>query len=231
MRFAIVVFPGSNCDRDCHHVLARVLHQPAEFVFHKERALPRTDCVILPGGFSYGDYLRPGAIARFSPILEDVVRFAQNGGLVFGICNGFQVMLEAGLLPGAMRPNRHGRFLCRDVFVRVENAKTALTGRVREGQVLQIPIAHADGNYYAPADVLDEMKRHRQILFRYVDRKGRVRDEANPNGSVENIAGVMNRAGNCFGMMPHPERASEAILRSEDGRALFESLIATGGSR
>jgi len=159
------------------------------------------------------------------------VRFAQNGGLVFGICNGFQVMLEAGLLPGAMRPNRHGRFLCRDVFVRVENAKTALTGRVREGQVLQIPIAHADGNYYAPADVLDEMKRHRQILFRYVDRKGRVRDEANPNGSVENIAGVMNRAGNCFGMMPHPERASEAILRSEDGRALFESLIATGGPR
>lgn len=225
MRFAIVVFPGSNCDRDCHYVVERVLGQEARFVFHKERALPGTDCVILPGGFSYGDYLRSGAIARFSPIVEDVIRFANAGGLVLGICNGFQILLEAGLLPGAMLPNAGGRFCCRDVFVRVENARTALTGQCREGEVLRIPIAHAEGRYHAPAEVLTEMKRAGQVLFRYVDHRGRLQESANPNGSLEHIAGIMNRQGNCFGMMPHPERASEGVLGSEDGRLLFESLV------
>lgn len=225
MRFAIIVFPGSNCDRDCAHVVGGVLRQEVRFVFHKERALPPTDCVVLPGGFSYGDYLRSGAIARFSPILGDVVRFAEGGGLVLGICNGFQILLEAGLLPGAMRPNDSGRFVCRDVFLRVENADTALTRACRPGQVLSIPIAHAEGRYHAPPDVLEQMARAGQVLFRYVDRKGRTRESANPNGSVDHIAGVMNRQGNCFGMMPHPERASERVLGSEDGRLLFESLI------
>ncbi len=229
MRFAIVVFPGSNCERDCAHVLDAVLRQDVRFVFHKERALPASDCVILPGGFSYGDYLRPGAIARFSPIMADIVRFAHAGGLVFGICNGFQVMVEAGLLPGALLRNEQGRFVCRDVFVRVENAGTALTRMCTPGQVLRLPVAHAEGRYYAPAETLDEMRRSGQILFRYVDRRGQTRDAANPNGSLDHIAGVMNRQGNCFGMMPHPERASEAVLGGVDGRVLFESLIRTIG--
>jgi len=206
-------------------VLSRVLGQEARFVFHKEKSLPATDCVVLPGGFSYGDYLRSGAIARFSPLMDDIVRFAGDGGLVLGICNGFQVMLEAGLLPGAMRPNRDGRFICRDVTLKVENRDTPLTRLADPERLLTIPIAHADGNYYAPGDVLDEVEEEGQVLFRYVDSRGRARDRANPNGSVGNIAGVMNRDGNCFGMMPHPERASEACLGSVDGLALFESLI------
>lgn len=227
MRFAIIVFPGSNCDRDCEHVLGRVLGQDVRLVFHKARALPPTDCVVLPGGFSYGDYLRSGAIARFSPIMADVVRFANAGGLVLGICNGFQTLLEAGLLPGAMRLNASGRFVCRDVFLRVENADTALTRGCRPHQVLRIPVAHAEGRFHAPLEVLDEMRRAGQILFRYVDREGRTLDSANPNGSVDHIAGIMNREGNCFGMMPHPERASEVVLGSEDGLLLFESLVST----
>jgi len=230
MRFSIVVFPGSNCDRDCHHVLGRVLGERVEYVFHKERHLPATDCVVLPGGFSYGDYLRSGAIARFSPIMEDVVRFAKGGGLVLGICNGFQVMLEAGLLPGAMRPNDSGRFVCRDVTLRVENADTALTRGLDRGELLRIPIAHAEGNYYAPADLLREIEEGGQVLFRYVDDKGRASPEANPNGSAGNIAGIMNKEGNCFGMMPHPERASEAVLGSKDGLALLKALAQAGGT-
>lgn len=229
MRFAVIVFPGSNCDRDCEHVLKNVLGQEVTMVFHKERRLPKTDCVILPGGFSYGDYLRPGAIARFSPIVEDVVRFCEAGGLVLGICNGFQTLVEAGLLPGALMQNRSGRFVCKDTFVRVENQDSPLTLLTREGQILRLPIAHAEGLYFAREEVLAEMKRHGQILFRYVDEKGHVTDRANPNGSVENIAGVMNKEKNCFGMMPHPERASEKILGSEDGKVLFESLIAWHG--
>lgn len=224
-----MVFPGSNCDRDCYHVLANVLRQDARYVFHKEKVLPAVDCVILPGGFSYGDYLRAGAIARFSPIMADVVRFANAGGLVLGICNGFQVMLEAGLLPGAMRPNISGRFICREVYIRVENADTMLTRKCREGDVLKIPIAHAEGRYYAPPETLEELNRQRLVLFRYVDKKGKLAEKANPNGSTQSIAGIMNRAGNCFGLMPHPERASEAILGSEHGRLLFESLLSGGG--
>lgn len=225
MRFSIVVFPGSNCDRDCHHVLSTVLGQDAGFVFHKEKTLPATDCVILPGGFSYGDYLRSGAIARFSPIMEDVVRFAADGGLVIGICNGFQILLEVGLLPGAMRPNRSGQFICKDVLLRVENGKTPLTRSSDKEKLLTIPIAHADGNYYASADELAEIEEAGQVVFRYVDSRGRPSDKANPNGSLNNIAGVMNREGNCFGMMPHPERTSESCLGSEDGVVLFQSLI------
>jgi len=227
MRFSIVVFPGSNCDRDCAYVLGTVLKQDVSFVFHKEKKLPATDCVILPGGFSYGDYLRSGAIARFSPIMEDIARFAKSGGLVLGICNGFQIMLEASLLPGAMRINKNGRFICRDVFIRVENPNTALTQLcgLEDRRVLKIPIAHREGNYFAPPDILEEMKKNGQIIFRYCDRQGTVTDEANPNGSLESIAGISNKEKNCFGMMPHPERASESLLGSQDGALLFRSLI------
>jgi phosphoribosylformylglycinamidine synthase len=228
MRFSIVIFPGSNCDRDCAYVLESVFQQDVSFVFHKEKRLPATDCVILPGGFSYGDYLRSGAIARFSPIMEDVIRFGKSGGLVLGICNGFQIMLEASLLPGAMRINKNGRFICRDVFIKVENPDTPFTYLCRlEGkEVLKIPIAHREGNYFAPPDVLEDMKKHGQIIFRYCDRHGTVTEESNPNGSLEGIAGISNKEKNCLGMMPHPERASESLLGSEDGALLFRSLIA-----
>jgi len=231
MRFAIPVFPGSNCDKDCLHVLGNVLQQDAFFVFHKEKKLPPTDAVVLPGGFSYGDYLRSGAIARFSPIMDDVIRFAEAGGIVLGICNGFQIMLEAGLLPGAMRLNTCGHFVCKDVWLRVENGETMLTCNAGKGAVLGMPIAHAEGNYYAPPEMLKEIEDNGQVLFRYCDIDGNVTPEVNPNGTANNIAGIMNREGNCFGMMPHPERASECILGSDQGRVLFESLIKSFGGR
>lgn len=226
MRFAICMFPGSNCDRDCQHVLGPVLGHDAFFVFHKEKQLPAVDAVVLPGGFSYGDYLRSGAIARFSPIMDDVIRFANAGGIVLGICNGFQVMLEADLLPGAMRLNTCGHFLCQDVHLTVENTDTAITNLVKPGTVMTVPIAHAEGNYYAPPDLLAEIEANHQVLFRYCEANGNVTPEANPNGSVNGIAGIMNKNGNCFGMMPHPERCSETSIGNDDGRILFESLIA-----
>lgn len=225
MKFTIPVFPGSNCDNDCKHVLGRVLGQDATFIFHKEKKLPATDVVVLPGGFSYGDYLRSGAIARFSPIMEDVIRFANAGGVVIGICNGFQIMAEAGLLPGALRPNTCGHFICKDVWLYVENGETLMTRTAGKGAILGMPIAHADGNYYAPADQLAEIEKNGQVLFRYCDADGEVTPEANPNGSANNIAGIMNRDGNCFGMMPHPERASECVLGGSQGIVLFESVI------
>ena len=230
MRFVIPVFPGSNCDRDCLHVLGNVLGQDASFIFHKEKKLPATDVVVLPGGFSYGDYLRSGAIARFSPIMDDVIKFANDGGIVVGICNGFQIMLEAGLLPGAMRPNTCSHFVCRDIWLRVENGDTAFTRNAGKGAVLGMPIAHAEGNYYASPELLKEVEGNCQVLFRYCDQDGNVTDEMNPNGSLNNIAGIMNRQGNCFGMMPHPERASECILGGDQGRILFESLIKGNGT-
>lgn len=225
MRFGVVVFPGSNCDYDTLYVLRDVLHQEAVFLWHKDHDLRNSDCVILPGGFSYGDYLRPGAIAKFSPLMQEVQEFAARGGLVLGICNGFQILLELGLLPGAMLRNKNLKFLCQFVHLRVDNADTPFSNRARPGQILRIPIAHFDGNYYAPAEVLKDLEARGGVVFRYVDERGRATEQANINGSVANIAGVVNPRGNVMGMMPHPERASEAILGSEDGYLIFESMI------
>ncbi len=224
MRIAVVVFPGSNCEWDAYWA-AREAGAHVEFLWHKEEQIPPgVDCLILPGGFSYGDYLRSGAIARFSPIMRAVVRFAREGGLVLGICNGFQILCEAGLLPGAFIRNRTLRFICRTVFVRVERTDTPFTNQLRGGAVLRIPIAHGEGNYYADPETLRELEANGQVLFRYCDADGAVTDAANPNGSVANIAGIVNREGNVLGMMPHPERACEALLGSTDGLAIFQSI-------
>lgn len=226
MKFAIVVFPGSNCDHDTYHAVKHVLGQAAAFVWHKDTDLAGADVVILPGGFSHGDYLRTGAIARFSPVMRSVAAFARQGGPVLGICNGFQILLEAGLLEGAMLRNRGLKFVCDHVFVRVEQTATPFTRGLEAGRVLRLPIAHGEGNYYAPPDVLDRLERNGQVVFRYADAEGRVTDEANPNGSARGIAGLCNEAGNVVGLMPHPERACEALLGSEDGRAIFEAAVA-----
>lgn len=225
MNIGVVVFPGSNCDHDCAHVLGDVLGQSVAMVWHKETSLAGLDAVILPGGFSYGDYLRTGAIARFSPVMGAVKDFAKGGGLVLGICNGFQILLEAGLLPGAMLRNISLHFICKDVYVRVENAATPFTGRCEPGQVLKIPIAHADGNYYTDPVTLAALQANAQIVFRYCTPDGRVTSEANPNGSLDNIAGIRNPEGNVLGMMPHPERCAEAALGNEDGRLIFLSML------
>ncbi len=225
MKFGVVVFPGSNCDRDTLFVLQTVLHQQAIFLWHKDHDLGRVDCVVLPGGFSYGDYLRSGAIARFSPLMQEVGEFAERGGLVLGICNGFQVLLELNLLPGAMLRNKNLKFLCQHVYLRVDNADTSFSHRARPKQILRIPIAHFDGNYYAPAETLRRLEARNQVVFRYVNESGEATEASNVNGSAANIAGLINAKGNVLGMMPHPERASEAILGSRDGRLIFESLI------
>jgi phosphoribosylformylglycinamidine synthase len=226
-KFAVVVFPGSNCDHDAYHAARHVLGQEAQFVWHKETSLGGADVVILPGGFSHGDYLRTGAIARFSPIMQTVAEFARKGGPVLGICNGFQVLLEAGMLPGAMLRNRDLKFHCEHVYVRVEHVDTPFTVSAAEGQVLQIPIAHGEGNYFAGPDVIADLERSRRIVFRYCDAQGRVTDEANPNGSIANIAGICSEGRNVVGLMPHPERACEPVLGSGDGLVLFESVLAS----
>ncbi len=225
MNIGVVVFPGSNCDHDCVHVLGDVLGQTVRSIWHKETALDGLDAVVLPGGFSYGDYLRTGAIARFSPVMGAVQKFAASGGLVLGICNGFQILLEAGLLPGAMLRNKSLTFICQDVFVRVENAATAFTSRNESGQVLKIPIAHADGNYYTDEVTLSQLQANAQIVFRYCTPDGQNTKEANPNGSLNSIAGIINARGNVLGMMPHPERCAEEVLGNEDGRLLFLSML------
>jgi len=225
LKFGVVVFPGSNCDQDTLHALRDVLHQEAIFLWHKDHDLRGVDGIVLPGGFSYGDYLRSGAIARFSPLMQEVREFADRGGLVLGICNGFQVLLELGLLPGAMLRNKNLRFLCQYVHLRVENAVTRFTRRISPGRVLRIPIAHFDGNYFAPPETLREIEAGGQVVFRYVDAAGEATESANVNGSAGAIAGLINKQGNVLGMMPHPERASEALLGSEDGRLIFESLV------
>jgi phosphoribosylformylglycinamidine synthase len=225
MKFAVVVFPGSNCDHDAYHAARHVLGQDAAFVWHKETSLGGADVVILPGGFAHGDYLRTGAIARFSPIMREVQQFAGKGGPVLGICNGFQVLLEAGLLPGAMLRNRSVRFQCEHVFVKVEQTDTPFTNACRPGQILRIPIAHGEGNYYAEPDVVDRLEKNRQIIFRYTTADGAVTPEANPNGSVGNIAGICNDARNVVGLMPHPERACELALGSSDGYVVLESAV------
>ena len=226
MKFAVVVFPGSNCDHDAHHAASQVLGQEAELVWHKETSLRGADVVILPGGFAHGDYLRTGAIARFSPIMQAVKTFAADGGPVLGICNGFQVLLEAGLLPGAMLRNRSLHFHCEHVHVRVEQTDTPFTEACRPGQVLRLPIAHGEGNYFADAETIQSLEQQRQVIFRYVTPEGQVTADANPNGSLSNIAGLCNRARNVVGLMPHPERACEPALGSADGLVLLESVVA-----
>ncbi len=225
MKFAVCVFPGSNCDYDTYYVIKDVLEREVDFVFYNQRDLSKYDCVVLPGGFSFGDYLRPGALASKTPLAEAVYEFAQRGKLVLGICNGFQILTELHLLPGALLPNLNMRFVCKDVFLRVENPSTHLTKKLDKGDILRIPIAHHDGRYFIPEEELESMEENGQILFRYVDSEGNPTESANPNGSLSNIAGVMNREGNVFGMMPHPERASEDILGSHDGLMLWYSLI------
>jgi phosphoribosylformylglycinamidine synthase len=225
MNIGVVVFPGSNCDQDCQHIFKDVLGQNVEMIWHKETSLAGLDAIILPGGFSYGDYLRTGAIARFSPVMKAVTQFAAEGGLVLGICNGFQILLEAGLLPGAMLRNQSLHFICRDIYVRVENAATPFTSACKPGQVLKIPIAHADGNYYTDPVMLAGLQANAQVMFRYCDQDGKVMPEANPNGSLDNIAGIRNAAGNVLGMMPHPERCAESMLGNEDGRLILASMV------
>jgi len=225
VRFGVVVFPGSNCDHDAYYVCKKLLGQDAVFLWHKEADLKGADVVILPGGFSYGDYLRCGAIARFSSVMREVVRFAGQGGAVIGICNGFQILLEAGLLPGVMLRNASLRFVCKYVHLRVENARTFATNQCIPGELLRIPVAHGDGNYFADADTLERLEARGQIVFRYSDAAGNCTPEANPNGSVGNIAGIINDAGNVLGMMPHPERASDPLLGYIDGRKVFESIL------
>lgn len=227
MKIGVVVFPGSNCDHDCRYVFADVLGQHVTMVWHKDTSVAGLDAVILPGGFSYGDYLRTGAIARFSPVMNAVKQFAAEGGLVLGICNGFQILLEAGLLPGAMLRNKSLHFICRETFVKVENAATPFTNACTSGQVLKIPIAHADGNYYTDPVTVAALQANAQIIFRYCTADGTVSPEACPNGSLDNIAGIRNAEGNVLGMMPHPERCADVMLGNEDGRALFQSMIAS----
>ena len=225
MRFGVVVFPASNCDMDTYHVIDQVLGHPVSYIWHQEHSLDGFDCVILPGGFAYGDYLRAGAIARFAPIMEALPAFADRGGLILGICNGFQVLLEAGLLPGAMRRNDSLQFRCQDVLLRVENTSTPFTNRYRPGEVITAPIAHGEGNYYADPETLKEMERDGRIVFRYCNSEGEIASGANPNGSIDNIAGICNRQGNILGLMPHPERCSESILGSTDGLKVFLSIL------
>jgi phosphoribosylformylglycinamidine synthase subunit PurQ / glutaminase len=225
MKFAVVVFPGSNCDHDAHHAAKDVLGQDAEFVWHKETSIKAADAVILPGGFAHGDYLRTGAIARFSPVMPSVVDFARRGGPVLGICNGFQILLEAGLLPGAMLRNRDLKYRCEHVIVRVEQTDTPFTLGAARGQRLRLPIAHGEGNYFADADLLQQLEAERRVVFRYCDEQGQVSDAANPNGSVNNIAGICSEARNVVGLMPHPERACEGPLGSADGLVILESVV------
>ncbi len=225
MKAGVVVFPGSNCDHDTYHVVKHVMGASCTYLWHKDEDLQGCDLVILPGGFSYGDYMRTGAIARFSPIMKAVRRFADGGGRVLGICNGFQILLEAGLLPGAMLKNVELKFVCRHVHIRVETAATPYTARCAPGRVLRVPVAHHEGNYYADEATLADLRRHDQIVFRYCGPDGQLSWAANPNGSLDNIAGICNRGRNVLGMMPHPERAAEEILTSADGRVVFESLM------
>ena len=225
MNFGIVVFPGTWSDTDCFYAVTSVLGHEARYVWHKEKDLSGLDCIILPGGFSYGDYLRTGAIARFAPVMEEVEAFARRGGLVIGICNGFQILCEAGLLPGVLMPNQHLQFRCEWVNLRVENIETSFTHNCEYGQVLEVPISHGEGNYYADQDTLASLNENGQIVLRYCADNGEILSESNPNGSAENIAGIVNSTGNVLGMMPHPERCCEEILGGTDGLFIFESIL------
>ena len=225
MKFGIVVFPGSNCEHDVYHVAKHVLGHDAAFLWHKDSAFAGVDCVVLPGGFAHGDYLRCGAMARFSPIMGAVKQFAERGGMVFGICNGFQILTEAGLLPGALVRNAGLRYVCRDVFLRTERQDTPFTARIKPGTVLRIPIGHGEGCYFAPDAVLQEIEKKRLVVFRYCDQAGEVTAAGNPNGSLHGIAGVCNEKGNVLGLMPHPDRCAEEVLGNADGRRMFDSIV------
>lgn len=225
MKFGVVTFPGSNCDEDMVYVLRSILNQKVERLWHKDKDLKGVDFVILPGGFSYGDYLRSGAIARFSPIMDEVIKHAQKGGYVLGICNGFQVLCEAKLLPGALLHNANRKFICKNVHLKPVSEKALLTAALEKDVALKIPIAHGEGNFFADEQTLKLLNDNDQVLFRYCDEEGQVSDDANPNGSIENIAGIMNEKGNVFGMMPHPERASDLDLTNTDGREIFDAIL------
>lgn len=224
MKFGVIIFPGSNCDHDAYWTVEQVLKQPVAFLWHESHDLENADVVVVPGGFAYGDYLRTGAIAKFSPVMESVRKFADGGGLVIGICNGFQILCESGLLPGALMRNAGLKYVCKPVNVRVENADTPFTNACREGEVLSIPIGHMEGNYFSDQATLEELRRTDRIVFRYCDGSGQVSAASNPNGSLDNIAGISSPGGNVLGMMPHPERASENLLGSVDGFKIFQSL-------
>lgn len=225
MNVGVLVFPGSNCDRDCHHVLTNVLGLEARYVWHRDSSLDGLDAVVVPGGFSYGDYLRCGAVSKLSPIMDSVAKFAADGGPVIGICNGFQILLECGLLPGAMLRNASLRFMCKTVNLRIATTRTPFTARYRPGEVIELPIANAEGNYFIDDDGLARLRDEDRIVFEYCDAEGATTADANPNGSVANIAGICNARGNVVGLMPHPERAAEAVLGSTDGRRVFEGLL------
>lgn len=225
MKFGVVIFPGSNCDHDMIYVLRDIMKQDVTELWHKEKNIKNVDAVIFPGGFSFGDYLRSGAIARFSPIMEKVIAFAENGGLVFGVCNGFQILCETHLLPGALLANTNQKFICKNTFIKASNNKTAITKLIKKESALKIPIAHGEGRYFADNETLKTMRLNEQILFRYCDENGNIGCDANPNGSIENIAGICNAKKNVFGMMPHPERASDTELSNTDGKIIFESIL------
>jgi len=224
-KFGVIVFPGSNCDHDAYHAAAHVMNAETRFIWHKETDLQGSDIIIIPGGFSYGDYLRSGAIARFSPVLNAIVDFANKGGIVMGICNGFQILLESGLLEGAMLRNRELRFVCKHIWLRAENNETLFTNQLKKGQVIKVPIAHGEGNYFTDPDTLKRLEDNQQIIFRYCEPDGSITDKSNPNGSMNNIAGICNKGKNVLGMMPHPERVVEPFSGSTDGRFIFESLL------
>ncbi|HSY02618.1 MAG TPA: phosphoribosylformylglycinamidine synthase subunit PurQ [Acidobacteriaceae bacterium] len=225
MKFGVLVFPGSNCDQDTWHVVSELAHQPAAYLWHDSADLQNCDAILVPGGFAYGDYLRTGAIARFSPVMQSVRKFADGGGLVLGICNGFQILCEAGLLPGALMRNAGLQYICKQVYLRTETNESPFTGTLSRGQVLKMPIGHMEGNYFCDEATLAELKKQDRVAFRYATPEGAVTAEANPNGSLDNIAGILNEGGNVLGMMPHPDRSSEALLGSADGFRIFESLV------
>jgi len=224
-KFGVVVFPGSNCDHDTYYVLKKIFDLDVIFLWHKQSSIEECDVIILPGGFSYGDYLRTGSIARFSPIMNEVINFANKGGYVLGICNGFQILLEAGLLPGIMIRNESLNFVCKDVYLKIENKETVFTKGVNGKPALKVPIAHGEGNYFADENTLKILEENNQIVFRYSERDGSITNAANPNGSIKNIAGIINKAGNVLGMMPHPERSSDSVLGKTDGSLIFKSLV------
>lgn len=225
MKFGVVIFPGSNCDEDIIYVLEKIMGQQVVRLWHKDHDLQGVDFVVLPGGFSFGDYLRSGAIARFSPIMQEVIQFAAKGGYVFGICNGFQILVEAGLVPGALLHNQSRKFICNNIYLKAQTNNSLLTSQIDLQEALKIPIAHGEGNYFADADTIKMLNDNDQVLFRYCDESGNITTDANPNGSIENIAGVCNAGRNVFGMMPHPERASDVLVANQDGLGVFESIL------
>jgi len=224
-KFGVVVFPGSNCDHDAYYVLKKIFNCEVNFLWHKEADLKESDVIILPGGFSYGDYLRSGSIARFSPIMNSVIDFANKGGIVLGICNGFQILLEAGLLPGVMLKNKSLQFVCKDVYLKTENTDSIFSNSISKDDILKVPIAHGEGNYFADNETIDSLISNNQILFKYCAKDGEVESEFNPNGSLMNIAGITNKKGNILGMMPHPERCCDPLLGNSDGKKIFSSII------